>query len=100
MRSSILFRVSAIALISLAFAGATDAVAGVGVEQTTPLRVQVTKSGSGWQLLRDGKPYFIKGGGGGGPKDLLAQLGGNSFRTWGVGDDTQSQLDQAQKLGL
>src|SRR4051812_26366627 len=65
-----------------------------------PVKVEVTKSAQGWQLLRDGKPYLIKGAGGGGPKELLAQLGGNSFRTWGVGDDTQKQLDEAQKLGL
>src|SRR5689334_15457135 len=70
-------------------------------QATTPVRVQVVKADAGgWQLLRDGKPYFIKGGGGGGSKECLARLGGNSFRTWGVGDDTQRQLDLAQKLGL
>jgi len=74
----------------VAFAGAAAA----------PVRVEVVKSGAGWQLRRDGKPYFIKGGGGGGSKELLAQLGGNSFRTWGVGDRTQAELDEAQKLGL
>lgn len=65
-----------------------------------PAKTVVVKNGSGWQLMRDGKPYFIKGGGGGGPKDLLAQCGGNSFRTWGVGKDTQKELDEAQRLGL
>ncbi|MGA2034093.1 MAG: glycoside hydrolase family 2 TIM barrel-domain containing protein [Thermoguttaceae bacterium] len=53
-----------------------------------------------WQLLRNGKPYFIKGGGGGGPKDVLAQCGGNSFRTWGIDASTLSELDEAEKLGL
>jgi len=61
---------------------------------------KVVHSGSNFELLRDNKPYFIKGGGGGGPKDFLAQCGGNSFRTWGVGADTPGQLDEAQKLGL
>src|SRR4051794_9213239 len=65
-----------------------------------PMKVEVTKAAQGWQLVRDGKPYFIKGAGGGGSKELLAQLGGNSFRTWGVGDETTKQLDEAQKLGL
>src|SRR5213083_2699901 len=64
------------------------------------IRVQVIRATDSWQLLRDGKPYFIKGGGGGASKELLARLGGNSFRTWGVGDDTMRQLDEAQKLGL
>src|SRR5437667_636533 len=64
------------------------------------VRVDLTRSTGGWQLRREGKPYFIKGAGGGASKELLARLGGNSFRTWGVGDDTARQLDEAQKLGL
>ena len=28
-----------------------------------PVRVQVVKRAGQWQLLRDGKPYFIKGAG-------------------------------------
>src|ERR1700722_5494214 len=65
----------------------------------TPIRVEVAKTADGWQLLRGGKPYFIKGVGGDAPKPLLAQLGGNCFRTWGA-DHIASDLDQAQKLGL
>jgi hypothetical protein len=64
------------------------------------VRAEVKRVGDGWQLVRDGQPYLIKGGGGGGSKEVLAKLGGNSFRTWGVGDDTQKQLDEAQRLGL
>src|SRR6266511_521872 len=60
----------------------------------------IVRCSAGWRLLRDGKPYFIKGAGGGASKALLAHLGGNSFRTWGVGDETMRQLDEAQKLGL
>src|SRR5581483_3192137 len=47
-----------------------------------PVRVELKKTDSGWQLLRGGQPYFIKGAGGGDSRQLLAQLGGNSFRTW------------------
>jgi len=69
--------------------------------EAQPVRVEVTKSDAGaWQLLRDGKPYFVRGGGGNGSKEVLAKLGGNSVRTWGVGDDTMKQLDDAHKLGL
>jgi len=53
-----------------------------------------------WQLLRDGEPYFIKGAGGSGPKDLLAASGANTVRTWGVGPDLGEQLDEAHALGL
>ena len=66
-----------------------------------PVAVEIKKGADGKvQLLRDGKPYFIKGGGGGGDKPLLAAVGGNSFRTWGVGNETLKELDQAEKLGL
>ncbi|CAM2798555.1 glycoside hydrolase family 2 TIM barrel-domain containing protein [Rariglobus hedericola] len=68
--------------------------------QAGPGRTELVKAGSGWQLVRDGKPFFIKGGGGGGPKDVLAQSGGNSFRTWGVGDTTAAELEEARKNGL
>ncbi|NLB68848.1 MAG: hypothetical protein GX804_04065 [Lentisphaerae bacterium] len=61
--------------------------------------VVIKGSDGNFTLERNGKPYFIKGGGGGGPKDLLAEVGGNSFRTWGAGT-AQKELDIAQKNGL
>ena len=83
-----------VALMLIAALGTSAAHAGGAV------RIEVTRSTHGWQLLREGKPYFIKGAGGSASKELLARLGGNSFRTWGVGDDTTRQLDEARKLGL
>lgn len=63
--------------------------------------VELVKNSNGnWQLLRDGKPYFIKGAGGDNSKEMLAAAGANSFRTWGVSDDLEHQLDEAHKLGL
>ena len=50
--------------------------------------VEVVQTESGWQLLRGGEPYFVKGAGGEDHLDLLAKIGGNSIRTWG-----QGQLD-------
>jgi len=70
------------------------------VTAASPIRVEVKRSSDRFQLVREGEPYFIKGAGGSASKELLAHLGGNSFRTWGVGDDTLRQLDEAQKLGL
>ena len=61
--------------------------------------VQVEGKAGAYQLVKDGKPYFVMGAGGDGPKDLLKALGGNSFRTWGS-DDAAKQLDEAQKQGL
>lgn len=65
-----------------------------------PVKVELRQAGDGYQLLRGGKPFYIKGAGGDGPKDLLVACGGNSFRTWGVGDDTRAKLDEAHRLGL
>jgi hypothetical protein len=67
-------------------------------DRVHPTKV-VQKDGK-WQLIRDGQPYFIKGAGGDAPKEFLAQIGGNSFRTWGIGPDTDKQLKEAQQLGL
>ncbi len=65
-----------------------------------PIKTELKENNGNWQLIREGKPYFILGAGGDGSKPFLKECGGNSFRTWGVGDDTPAKLDEAQKLGL
>ena len=64
-----------------------------------PVKVEVKKNGNTYQLLRNGKPYFIKGAGGTSYMDRIAAYGGNSVRTWGT-KDAQQILDSAQKHGL
>jgi len=64
-----------------------------------PVRVQVVPQEGGWRLLRGGKPYVIKGAGGGGSLELLAASGANSIRTWGA-DSLGPLLDRAHRLGL
>ncbi len=64
-----------------------------------PSVVKVVKNDDGFQLRRNGEPYFIKGVGGDGSMKLLATVGGNSVRTWGA-DKLGSILDEAQKNGL
>jgi hypothetical protein len=56
----------------------------------------------GWQLLRDGQPWYINGAGGAGSLADLVAAGGNTVRTWGVDDVEQSRdhLDQAHQHGL
>ena len=48
-----------------------------------PIPVKVEKTKAGFTLLRDGKPFLVKGVGGTGSLALLAKSGGNSVRTWG-----------------
>src|SRR4028118_2412281 len=67
--------------------------------------VKVEKTAQGWQLLRDGTPYFVKGACVWGHEDYkifaplneLAAAGANSARTYHE-KDAQSTLDRAQKL--
>lgn len=66
---------------------------------TKPVPVNLTQKNGAFQLVRGGKPYFIKGAGGDGSKTALLALGANSFRTWGS-DNLGKQLDEAEKLGL
>jgi hypothetical protein len=61
--------------------------------------VELRRTEQGWQLLRDGKPYFIRGAGGDAPLSKLAAAGANSLRTWGA-DDIDGLLDEAHALGL
>ena len=61
--------------------------------------VELRQTEQGWQLLRDGEPYFIKGAGGTGSLEKLAAAGANSVRTWGA-EDLGPLLDEAHALGL
>ena len=62
--------------------------------------VKIVQADGKSRLSVNGAPFFIRGAGGGGPKSLLLQCGGNSFRTWGIGPATRKELDEAQRLGL
>ncbi len=61
--------------------------------------VELRQTEGGWQLLRGGEPYFIRGAGGDGSLEQLAAAGANSIRTWGA-DDIGARLDAAHALGL
>ena len=61
--------------------------------------VRLEKTEQGWQLLRDGEPYFIRGAGGDASLELLAASGANSIRTWDA-KDIDARLDEAHALGL
>ena len=74
----------------------TLAVLGVSAYAGT---VRLSGGEGNWTLLRDGKPYFIKGASGGADKTALRKIGGNSFRTWGA-DDIEAQLETAKANGL
>ena len=64
-----------------------------------PVPVKIVGGAGTYSLSVGGKPFFIKGAGGDGPKSQLKDLGGNSWRTWGA-DDLDNQLAEAQKHGV
>ncbi len=55
---------------------------------------------TGFQLMKNGEPFVIKGAGGTKYFDVMAANGGNTIRTWGVGKDTRDILDRAHAKGL
>ena len=68
--------------------------------EAAPVEVKVVPHEDGFRLLRDGKPYVVKGAGVVGMDfRTLAERGGNSVRTWGV-ETAERDLDEAAKHGL
>lgn len=65
-----------------------------------PVPVSVEEVGGTWKLMREGKPYLIKGAGGHTNLELLKQCGANSIRTWGVDAKTKEILDAAHEQDL
>ena len=59
-----------------------------------PSVVTIIKKDKGYQMLRNGQPYFAKGVCGSSRLDELVAAGGNSIRAYGSGN-----LDQAQRRG-
>ncbi|MFM9983882.1 MAG: glycoside hydrolase family 2 TIM barrel-domain containing protein [Flavobacteriales bacterium] len=66
--------------------------------QVVPVSVQQDANGN-WQLMRNGEPYYVRGGGGDTQLDKLVEIGGNSIRTWST-DNAMEVLDEAHKHGL
>lgn len=64
--------------------------------QEKPAKVVIAKKNGSFQLLRNGKPYFIKGAVGNDYLQKLKQYGGNSIRT----GSKPEVLDKAHSLGL
>jgi hypothetical protein len=84
---------------TLGLAACTLALLLATTAPAAPTVTRVERTPDGWRLLRDGRPYTVRGAGGDGSRELLSRLGGNSLRTWGA-DDLDRQLDEAARLGL
>ena len=69
-----------------------------------PIPVEIVKTGSGYQLLRGGEPYSVKGAGMVVDDiERFAAAGGNSIRIWNTAQkeqDTRALLDKAHAHGV
>lgn len=93
-------RAVAVAAWLLAFGLGWDSPRGLAAE----VRV-VGNSATGFQLLRDGQPFVIRGAGGTTELATLAACGGNAIRTWDAAsaervENNRSLLDTAQEHGI
>ena len=70
------------------------AISGVALGQT-----EIINSDLGFQLIRNGEPYYVNGAGGTTQLDVLETIGGNSIRTWGT-ENAQEILDEAYSRGI
>ena len=76
----------------------------LSTDNPAPLKVEVVQVASGYQLQRNGRPYWIKGAGMNVSEvEIFASHGGNSLRTWSTGGDAATGrkfLDEAAKYGV
>lgn len=64
-----------------------------------PSVVQVRQTASGFELVRNGEPFFVRGVGGQSALDRLVELGGNAIRTWDA-EGIDDLLNEAHAKGL
>jgi hypothetical protein len=87
-------------VMSLLLAGAI-----ASSQSTTPprptgaIRVEIRQTPLGYQMLRGGEPYFIRGVGGLNEPAAAARIGVNSARTWGI-ENLERDLDLAHAHGM
>jgi hypothetical protein len=70
----------------------------------SPIKVEIERTEGGYQLLRGGKPYTVRGAGMGADDiQRFAAAGGNSIRKWSTvqrWQDTRALLDKAHAHGV
>ncbi|MCU0875744.1 MAG: hypothetical protein MUE50_25710 [Pirellulaceae bacterium] len=67
-----------------------------GKASAEPVHWQISSSPDGWQLLRDGQPFYINGAVAPNRLDVLKACGGNAVRV----NASQKALDAAEAAGL
>jgi hypothetical protein len=65
----------------------------------TDAGTELRELGGRYELVRDGRTFFIQGAGGVEHLPALAEAGANTIRTWGT-NQTEAIIDEAHRLGL
>jgi hypothetical protein len=85
-------------------AGVVAACSSSSEQAMSPVKVEIVKTDSGYQLMRGGAPYTIKGAGMAiNDIEAFVEHGGNSIRNWTTSNeyqDTQDLLDTAHANGV
>ena len=71
---------------------------GIRVSYAQPVKVEIIQNDNGYQLLRGGQPYYIKGAGAKEHFELLEASGANSIRLWST--SKSHLLDSALAHGM
>ncbi|QNE39230.1 hypothetical protein F1C16_06485 [Hymenobacter sp. NBH84] len=95
------FKIIAFAVVIASACSSDDKThtTGAAVRASGILPVQIVTTPTGYQLLRGGKPYFIKGAAGLQYFNEVRLAGGNSVRLWST-DYAEPLLEEAQRQGL
>jgi hypothetical protein len=87
-----------VAVLTLSAACGAEPISRVASDG--PIRVEITEHEGGYRLLRDGRPYAVRGAGlEAADLATFAAHGGTSIRTWTT-QDARTLLDDAHRLGL
>lgn len=76
----------------------------IDTKKQRPIKVEIIEHNGSYQLLRGGKPYYVKGAGiASTDLESLVKFGGNSMRNWAVdnhAEPAQQLLDRAHAMGI
>jgi len=79
---------------------AASLIAGTMVTPTSgAIKVELRQTPLGYQLIRGGEPFFIRGVGGLNEPAAAAKIGVNAARTWGI-ENLEKDLDLAHRNGM
>jgi hypothetical protein len=91
--------ITAVILVPGLLRGAALAPGRLSDETAGARRVEIRHTGETFQLLRHGRPYYIKGVGGHALLETAARLGANSVRTWST-QNLGGLLDRAARCRM